>query len=264
MKNETVLITGASSGIGREMAMITGEKGYNLILTARSEDRMKSLQKELTEKYSVKIHIIPIDLTAQGAPGELLKRCEEKELTVDILINNAGMGLIGNITDTDPEELYRMVELNIQAVTGLSALFAAKMKKQGRGKILNIGSLNSHFAIPYFAAYAATKAYVRSFTLALRSELKGSGVSVSCFEPGFVRTSFDANAKITSEKYLKMSRSQGMSPSKAADLAVKTVLKGRRLVVGGFFNKIGAAFSGIIPGRISTALFKSVIGGLLD
>lgn len=186
----TALITGASSGIGRELARLHAGKGGDLILTARREDRLKELAAELGGKGGVKVHVLPLDLAAEGAADTLWQQVQALDTPIDILVNNAGFGGLGLFVDRDLERDTQMIALNITALVRLTHHVARHMVLNRSGRILNVGSTAGMIPGPMQATYFATKAFVNSFSLALDEELRDKGVTVTVLCPGPVKTEF--------------------------------------------------------------------------
>jgi uncharacterized protein len=189
-KNEYALITGASSGIGYELAKVFARNGFNLILVARNLGRLEAVAQELTRDHMTECHVISADLSLMGGVEEVYRRVHEKDLTVSVLVNDAGMGTYGLFHQTDFEMEAQMINLNIVGLTYLTKLFVKEMVENGSGRILNVASVVGFWPVPRMSVYAATKAYVISFSQSLASELKGTGVQVSVLCPGAVETGF--------------------------------------------------------------------------
>ncbi len=265
MKNEklTALITGASYGIGYEFARILAETGYNLILVSRSEEKLTKVKDEL-EKNEIEITIIPLDLSRSDSAEILYNRCKKNNLNVDILINNAGVGLYGKVVENSPGEIENLINLNILTLTKLCNLFGKDMAERGNGSILNVASMVALMPLPYFAIYSATKSYVLSLSISLRSELRNKGINVSCLLPGYVKTQFDVNAKITSERYKKFSQTIGMEAGKVARIGIKALKKKKAVVIPGIINKILSVFVKIFPKTLIASLMKHQIENLTN
>ncbi|MFA7482466.1 MAG: SDR family oxidoreductase [Vulcanimicrobiota bacterium] len=180
------LITGASAGIGKEMVSLLAQRGYHVVLVARRKERLEAMLSDLPYGGTV----IAQDLALPGAAKALWETCREKELSIDVLVNNAGFGKVGRHCELDLDHLEQMNNLNVTCLSSLCRLFGEEMKKRGRGCILNVGSTASYLPIPYFANYAASKAFVSSFTRALRAELMPRGVQVSLLNPGPTHSEF--------------------------------------------------------------------------
>lgn len=191
MKN-IALITGASSGIGKELAYIHAKKGGDLILVARSKDKLEYLKKELEVEYKIKASIIVKDLTLPEAPREIYDELKQAKITIDYLINNAGFGGVGKFHERAWEKDLAMINLNIVALTALTRLFLPDLVAQNSGRILNVSSTASLMPGPLQAVYFATKAYVRSFSNAIAEELSDTKVTVTNLMPGATETGFGA------------------------------------------------------------------------
>ena len=180
------LITGASSGIGREIARHLASKGYDVVLVARREGLLRSLAEELVANHGRKADVIVADL----AEKEQIEMVKQMVGDVDVLVNNAGFGKWGLLTDQEEGAVEAMVDVNVRALTTLSRHFAGKMLGRGSGRILNVASIAAFQPGPGMAAYCATKSYVLSFSRSLHSEMRGTGVTVTCLCPGYVETGF--------------------------------------------------------------------------
>lgn len=240
------LVTGASSGVGREIALILASKGWNIILVARSQEKLENLKTELIENYKVQADYFCADLSKTTATSEIKSFCDSKNYIVDLLVNNAGAGLFGESVELG-DAVVGMLTLNDISLTQMCAAFGKQMKERMHGSILNIGSLAGNQPTAYFASYAASKSYVLNYSLALRHELGRYGVNVTCVQPGYIRTDFDNNCNIKSDKYKKFSYKNGMTARAVAECAVRSVLHRRSFVRAGFSNKAAAFFTNIIP-----------------
>jgi short-subunit dehydrogenase len=189
------LITGASGGIGLELAREFAAHGHPVILIARNEGRLKDVAAELTRAHSVDATVIPSDLGERNGPAALFNEVQRRNLEVEILVNNAGIMDTGAFRDADTETLLGLVRLNVEALTALTSLFLKPMAARGKGRILNVASLAGFQPLPSMAAYAASKAYVLSLTEALAEELRGKGVTVTALCPGFTDTNMVETAK---------------------------------------------------------------------
>ena len=232
MESKSVtLITGASSGIGYEMAKVFAKHKHNLILVARQEDSLKRLAELLTREQGVKIHVITMDLANPEAASELYEKVKKLDLEVDTLINNAGFGYVGLFHEEDVQRDIDMIYVNIKSLTELTKLFSRDMVKRMRGSILNVASTGSYHAGPYTAVYYATKAYVLSFTEAIAKELKPYNIVVTALCPGATKTNFAKRAGRRDNK-------AAMSPEKVAEAGYKALMKKKTVVVPGIANKL--------------------------
>jgi uncharacterized protein len=235
----TCLITGASSGIGADLARELARRDYGVTLVARREERLAQLAEELTGDHGVRTETVACDVTDEDGRDRLRAELAERDLEVEVLVNNAGFGSGGAFAELDPAKEASMVRTNCEAVVGLTRAFLPAMVKRGRGAILNLGSLIAFQPVPFQATYGATKAFVLSFTEALHEELRGTEVTVTALCPGPVRTEFGeaggfggADEKIPSWAWL--------SPGAVARAGVEGLEKGRRVVVPGPLNQVGA------------------------
>jgi uncharacterized protein len=241
-----VLITGATSGIGYELARLFSNQNYTLVLVSRNKEKLEFVRNQLSGKNST-IHVIQADLSAEKAAEQVADEVAKIGITIDILINNAGAGLSGNNIDLDPSRTAQMLRLNVISPTSLSILFARSMAIRKKGYICNVGSMISFFSLPIFSAYAASKAYILNYTRALRTELAPHNVSVTCLLPGFTRTNFDENAQIKSESYKKFSKLIAMDPAKVAKACICSLFNKKALCVPGLDNKAIHLFSHFLP-----------------
>ncbi len=240
------LITGASEGLGRELAKIFSRNGYSLILVARNRIRLEELAKELHLKHSSEINLFPTDLTAPDAPQKLKTFLDDLGIDIEILVNNAGCGIHGLFHRADWKATENMLDLNMTALTRLTRLFLPRMIHKGRGKILNVASTAAFQPGPYMAVYFASKAYALSFTEALAEELAGTGVTVTALCPGPTRTQFQTRSRTESIR----ENSFAMEATTVATAAYFGLLKGKRLVIPGLTNKLLAFLVRLFPRRL--------------
>jgi short-subunit dehydrogenase len=194
---ETALVTGASAGIGAALAKQFAAGGFDLILVARSRDKLEALAESLKAEHSVEVAVLPTDLSVHGAAKTLFDAVKKRKLAVDILVNNAGVLEMGAFRDMTPERHQELIGLNVAMLTDMTSRFLAPMLERGRGRILNVASIAAFQPVPSLATYAATKAYVLSLTEALSEELKGSGVSITALCPGITETGMVDRARET-------------------------------------------------------------------
>lgn len=227
------LITGASSGIGKALAYAFAARGYNLFLTARNELSLRQVAADCGAKFSVAAEIHPADLSDLGAVDRLMGALAAPPRRFEILVNNAGFGVHGEFRGTAIDHELGLVNLQVDATLKLTKALLPGMLSRRSGRILNVASLYSFAPVPFQSVYAASKAFMLSFTLALSAELKGSGVTLTALCPGITRTEFRSRAGIAD-----MSGSAGVTAESVAEIAARETLKGRLLVVPGFFNKL--------------------------
>jgi short-subunit dehydrogenase len=243
---KTVLITGASGGIGKEFATIFAQKNYNLVLVARGKDKLEQIKTDLENIYKIRVINLPFDLSKQNAAKNLSSEVKHRSIEIDILINNAGFGDYGYFMESDPAKTTEMINLNIVSLTELTALFVKEMLKKNSGKILNIASTAAFQPVPKVAAYSATKSYVLNFTEALHYELKKTEVSVSVLCPGPTSTGFKKSANMEGSNLFKRGV---MNPLHVAKIGYKGLMKNKMTIIPGFKNKIMATLSNITPSR---------------
>jgi len=265
MKSELsyALVTGASGGIGKEFATRLAAEGWAIVLVGRNEARLQAVKAGLAGRRAAESVVLPADLSQPGAAERLHAACAGKGLVVDLLVNNAGSGLFGESLSLSAAGVEAMISLNVSALTNLCALFGADMKARGSGRILNVGSFAGLNATPYFASYAATKSYVFYYSLALRAELAGSGVVVTCLLPGYVRTDFDDNAGIASDAYKKFSASNSMGASEVAAVGLAALWRRRAFAIAGARNRFAAFLFGLLPKTTPPAVMKLFLDSLV-
>lgn len=244
------LITGASSGIGLAMARQLAGEGWSLILVARREDRLNRLAEEL-RRPGIEVVVLPADLSSPDAPAALCAACEARGLAVDLLVNNAGYGLQGKHLEFEPTRVAAMFRLNIDALTFLCSYFGPSMVARGRGYILNVASASAFLPSPYVAAYAASQAYVGSFSEALRFELRGTGVSVTTLYPGVTETEFN---EVAGARHPPLMNLSVLSAEAVARVALRATFARRRVTIPGLINKINAFFSQVLHRGLITAI----------
>jgi len=243
----TALITGASSGIGRELAMVFAQNGWDLVLVARRADKLQELSQELQQAHKISAHTIPLDLTDPAAPQKLLRETAAHSLQVDALVNNAGVGSYGFFADIDVESDVNLLEINITALTKLTKYFMRPMIVRKKGYILNVASTAAFQPGPLMAIYYASKAYVLSFSEALSNELEGSGVSVTALCPGAVRTGFQEAANMTGSKLFKHVT---LEASRVAREGYEAMMRGKRVAVPGLKHRLMVLGSRFTPRAI--------------
>jgi len=248
-QGETVLITGASSGIGRELARLFARDGADLVLIARSEGRLRDLAGELAATYGVTAQVVPADLSRPASPGEIAEALTQRQIQVDVLVNNAGFGAHGPIAAIGAGRQLDMIEVNVAALTQLTALLLPGMLERRRGAILNVASTAAFQPGPYQAVYCATKAYVLSFTEALAEEIRGSGVRVSCLAPGATDTGFAAEA---GTQGTRLFRRGVMDAGRVARAGHDGMRRGRTLVIPGLRNRVLAFSVRLAPRTLAT------------
>jgi len=237
------LITGGSSGLGVAIAGELARRGYDLVLTARSEPQMRKVAAQLSAETGVTVHIEPLDLGCPGAAAELIGRLDWQGLAPDVLVNNAGFGMSERFTEHSPERLTEMLTLNILALTELTHILGRRMMAKGAGHILLVASLAAYAPSPMLAAYAASKAYILSLGEALNIEM-GPKVGVTVLSPGLMDTGFNASAGYETEGMLKrLVRPTSM----VARTGIDAMFLGKASVVAGRLNRMLVLIGGLMP-----------------
>src|SRR3989449_9698050 len=253
----TALITGASSGIGLELARVFAEHGHDVVLVARSEATLQSLAAELKSR-DVRAHVIVVDLSAPGAAKAVVDRVRDLALEIDVLVNNAGYGVYGPFLETSLDAELAMIRVNIVALTELTKRLLPAMVARKRGKILNVASTAAFLPGPLMAVYYATKAYVLSFSEAIANELEGSGVTVTALCPGPTRSGFQQRAHIQNTRLVKAKPLGFMTAEAVARIGYRGFMQGKRLVIPGLMNTIGVQSLRLAPRRVVTQIVRSL------
>ncbi len=240
------IITGASKGIGKAIAFELAKKKVNVLLVARSEDILKELSQEIIQKFGVKAAYLAIDLTLLSAPQFIKQWCDKNNYVVNILVNNAGYGLSGAFDKYTVEDYNAMLQINICSVVDMCHIFLHDFKKLTQSYILNIASTTAYQSVPGFSMYAASKAFIKSFTRSLNYELHNTTVSVTCVSPGGTDTDFAIRAAV-SNKALKAADKLNMTPEAVAVIAVRAMFNKKTEVITGLVNKLGAFASWLLP-----------------
>lgn len=252
MPQNYFIVTGASSGIGEKICEQLAQKGYHLILVARRKERMDELAKRLKEQHQTQSLVIACDLSQPQSAPTLMEEIKNSAVSSQVigLVNNAGFGLHKLFLESELDRLNQMIQLNITALTELSYLFGEWMvAKKQKGYLMQVASVVGYSPTPQMAVYAATKAYVFSFGLALHHELKKQGIRVTTVCPGYTLTEFSKVARVKADQTLAKF---GMSAAKVARIGLKGLFKGKAIVVTGVSNKITAGFLKIAPENLKT------------
>lgn len=243
------LITGASDGIGYQLALRFAGNGDNLILVARQESKLKQIGQYLENTYKIQAFAIPMDLCNPNAANEIYRKVRERSIIVTYLINNAGFYVKGSFSGTSWEDELKLIQIQCLTHTHLTKLFLQEMLRQGKGRILNVGSTGSFVPGPYNAVYCAAKSFVLSFSEALAEELSGTGVTVTALCPGGTKTDFWRGTKRKSSFLSPL-----MEASTVAEKGYEALMKGQRIAVPGSVNKINVFISRFIPRNLMTRL----------
>lgn len=252
-KKQWVLVTGASSGFGEEFARQYAEQGHPLVLVARRLDRLQTLAETIRQKHGIEVIVEQVDLSDVAAVIQLHQRLRERDIAIDILINNAGHGVQGPFLDGQLDAALAMVRLDVASLTAVTHVFAQDMRTRGRGKILLVASLLAYQGVENFAVYSAAKAYVLRLGEALHRELKRDGITVTALCPGMSDTGFAtaAQQKITPALKLLM-----MQPASVVRAGIRALHAGRMSVVPGLANKAMVIFTWATPRWLHQAMFS--------
>jgi short-subunit dehydrogenase len=254
----TALVTGASSGIGAAIATVLAERKYDLVLTARRGERLNALKAELGAAHGVSIDVIALDLGVPGGADALYERTRALGKPIGILVNNAGFGVYGPSLQADDAALRGMLELNVVALTLLTHAFGRDMVKAGAGRILQVASVAAFQPSPLYAAYAATKAYVLSLSVAMQHELAGSGVTITTMNPGLTESEFHERAAHIKPKSMDW---MYMTARQVAQIGVDAMLAGRAVVTPGVLNKVAGTSVKWVPRGVAAAIAGSMMKG---
>jgi short-subunit dehydrogenase len=253
--SETAIITGASSGIGLELAKLFAQSGRNLILVARSAGKLNDLREELVKQHSVHVEVIVADLAEVDAAPKLVAELNSRRLVADILVNNAGFGELGRFDEIDVGRQVNMMRLNIVTLTHLTRLLLPEMLKRKRGGILNVASTAAFQPGPNMAVYYATKAFVLSFSEAIHEELLDSGVKVTCLAPGPTKTGFGEDSGMNDTKIFS---ANAMDVTQVAQAGFDSFENNAALVIPGIKNKFGAFLTRLVPRFVTRKLVKKL------
>ncbi len=254
---EFTLITGASSGIGYELAQQLAAKKHHLILVARSKDKLEILQKQLIDQYNIDVVYMLYDLAEPNSAQDLYNELKTHNFKVTGLINNAGFGDYGHFVNMPLSTIEAMIAVNITTLVGLTKLLAADMVKAGKGRIMNVASLLSFLPFPYYAVYSATKSFVLAFTETVAAELQGTGVIVTALCPGTVETPFHTTAM---RKTKAMRANKPMPSAVVAKAGVQLFLYGKGKTIVGFMNWLLSNLPRITPDKLMMKIKKNLAG----
>ncbi len=246
-QKETVLITGASSGIGYELACIFANDRYNLVLVDKREEKLTEISKVFPQKFGISVKVIAKDLSIPASREEIFTELQQASIKVDILVNNAGFGTYGLFHQTDLTAELDMIQVNTACITHLTKLFLKDMVKQGYGKILNVASTAAFQPGPMMAVYFATKAYVLSFSEAIANELEGTGVTVTVLCPGPTASGFQQAAAMEEAKIASSARM--MDTQTVAKIGYRGLMANKTVVIPGVRNRILAQSIKFSPSR---------------
>ena len=252
------LITGASKGIGKAMAEVLAAKGKNLLLVARSANLLGEVAEDLKKRFNVDIRVLALDLSAVDAAGEIRKWCLDQKFKINILINNAGYGLWGKFEQLTLAEQQNMMQLNVTTLVELTYHLLPILKEEKQSYILNVASTTAYQAVPCMSLYAASKAFVLSFTRGLRFELRKSNISVTCLSPGSTTTNFIERAKMQALE--KTAEKVSMKPEDVAKIGLAGMFAKKAEIIPGMVNKISAGAASYLP----KSLLEKIAAGIYE
>jgi short-subunit dehydrogenase len=251
------LITGASKGIGKEIANELAMKGYDLLLIARNSYELQMVKEEFEKKYALKVDYLVADLAESGSVDRIVHWVDEKQIDLRVLVNNAGYGLVGQFENYHFEENEKMMQVNMNSLVEMCQKFYPYLVGKGQAYVLNIASSTAYQAIPNLSLYAATKVFVLNFSRGLHHEWKNKGISVTVVSPGATTTNFNDRANLQ-EKARKAAEKITMSPEVVAKLAVEGMFAKKIEVITGMVNKLGAFLAWVAPKAMSEKIAKGI------
>jgi uncharacterized protein len=252
-----VLVTGASAGIGRELAKAFASRGYDLVLAARNEAAISALARDLAAVHAVRAKTMPVDLSLPGAAEAMADALSEARVDVGVLVNNAGVLFEGEFARASLDDCLRLLQINVVALTALTRLFLPPMLERGAGRILNVASTAAFVPVPQLSVYAAAKAYVLSLTESIAEELRGTGVAATALCPGFTDTAMVRGSALAKAIPAVMI----MSPKEVAELGCAACIRGETICVPGLANKVVASSAPLMPRALVRALGGAMNGG---
>ncbi len=248
MTNKTALITGESSGIGKVFAQKLAQQQYNLVIIARTQEALENIKKDLELKHKINVKVIVKDLTLPNACQDIYQQVKQENITIDLLINNAGFGDYGAFCDRNLEKQLKMIQLNISALVELTYLFLQEMKVKKEGAIINVGSIAGYQPLPYLSVYAATKAFVLSFSEALWAENKKLGINIVALCPGPTESNFGKVAEF--DAMINMGDSLASADDVVKDALIALKKQKANTVTGGLVNQIIVNLPRFLPREI--------------
>ena len=250
------LVTGASVGIGHDLAIVLAENKHDLVIVARNQTQLESLAGDLRSRFNVKVDVAPQDLAKPQAAGEIFDELERRDIAIDILINNAGFGGHGRFDRENVDEILDMLQVDVVALTHLTRLFLPRMVEQKRGRVMNVASTAAFQPGPLMAVYYASKAYVLSFSEAIASELKRTGVTVTALCPGPTITEFQKRAGMAESGMFQSGLA--MDSMSVARIGYRAMMRGKRVAIAGLRNKIMAHSTRLAPRSLLASVVKKL------
>ncbi|MDF1613244.1 SDR family NAD(P)-dependent oxidoreductase [Stygiobacter electus] len=255
MKN-TALITGASNGIGLELAKVHASKGGDLVLVARNKSKLDELKTELERQFKVSVHTIGKDLSLNNSANEVYNETTKLSIQIDFLINNAGFGDFGMFIETDWNKEFQMINLNITTLTQLTKLYLKDMVKRGSGRIMNVASTAAFQSGPTMAVYYATKAYVLSFSEAVDNEVRDKGITVTTLCPGATESGFQSAAAMEESNLVKGKKLP--SAREVAEYGYDSMMKGKTVTIHGLMNYLMANLIRFLPRAMVVKITRKI------
>jgi len=252
-KDGYALVTGASSGIGYELANLFAKDGKNIVVVARSQDKLEELKKEIENEYGTSVRVLPKDLSDTKASQEIFSELEKDSVNVDVLVNNAGFSVYGMFCETELQKELEMIQVNIASLVHLTKLFLRKMIEGKSGKILNVASSGGFMPAPFHAVYCASKRFVIDFSEALANELQGTGVSVTCLCPGATKTLFWDRGNYGNSRAAKMKMHDAAIPAEVGYTALR---KAKVLAIPGLQYKLMPYLCRILPKKAQIRMMR--------
>lgn len=253
-KDRYALVTGASSGIGYELAKLFAKDGKNLVIVARSQDRLEELRTEIDDEYETTVIVLPKDLSNPNSPQEIFSELQKRHINVDVLVNNAGFGVWGKFSETDLQKELEMIQVNVTSLIHLTKLFLKGMLENKSGWILNVASLCAFTPVPLESVYCGTKANILHFSEALANELKGTSVSVTCLCIGLAKTGFHKRAKMEDTRVAKRKM---MDAATVAQDGLNALKKRKVITVPGLQYKMWPLLARVAPRNLITTIMRS-------
>ena len=256
----TALITGASRGIGRALALGLAQRGYDLLLVARTADQLQALAQEVQTQYQRAAQVLALDLTQPEAAARVATwATHQAPAGLTVLVNNAGYGLWGRFEQLNLEEQLNMLQLNLNLPVQLTYALLPQLRQAGQGYILNVASTAAYQAVPSLTIYAASKAFLLSFSRGLRYELKTSKISVTCLSPGATSTAFNDRAGMGAELQ-KVANKVAMTPEAVATAGLQALFAGKAEYIPGVLNKVSAGLTNVVP----KSLVEKIAAGIYE
>jgi short-subunit dehydrogenase len=257
-RGQRALVTGASGGIGLELARVLAREGCHLVISARTHSALETVARDLSSSYNVAVHTVAADLATPDGARALISEVASAGLDIDVLVNNAGFGLFGEFGTTSLEDEQRMIDLNVSALVTLTKLCLPGMLARRRGRVLNVASTAAFLPGPNMAVYYATKAFVLSFSEAIGDELRGSGVTVTVLCPGPTATGFQDAARMQKSRLVQGTM---MSAADVAESGYRGMMDGQPVVIPGVMNRLVPWLVRITPRRLTTMLSRRAAEG---